>query len=148
MSTAPTTDPQPLTHGHCLCGAVTYRLTGELRPVMYCHCEQCRRTSGHYVAATACRPEQLTIAGEDNLTWYRSSGSAQRGFCRQCGSNLFWKPAHGRYWSIWAGSIDRPTGLCAAQHIYVHMKSDYYDIDDGLPQFSEDYETFFDKALE
>ena len=64
------------------------------------------------------------------------------------GSNLFWKPDHGKHWSIWAGSIDRPTGLQASQHIYVHMKSDYYDIDDGLPQFAEEYKTYFEESFE
>lgn len=137
MSTAPTTS------GHCLCGAVNFTVDGELRPVIYCHCEQCRRTSGHYVAATACRPEQLTIDGEENIQWFRGSATAQRGFCRNCGSNLFWQPEHGKHWSIWAGSLDRPTGLQASQHIYVHMKSDYYEIDDGLPQFAEDYPSYF-----
>ena len=131
-----------MTKGHCLCGAVDYEVAGDLRPLMYCHCEQCRRTGGHYVAATACKPEQLTIRGEENIKWYRSSSSAERGFCQNCGSNLFWKPEHGEHWSIWAGSINRPTGLKAVSHIYVHMKSDYYEIDDGLPQFEEDYPSY------
>ena len=138
MSTAQTAS------GHCHCGAVDYRVSGELRPIICCHCEQCRRTSGHFVAATACRPEQLTIEGEENIKWYSASSSAERGFCQHCGSNLFWKPTHGKHWSIWAGSIDRPTGLKATRHIYVHMKSDYYDLDDGLPQFEEEYVTYFE----
>jgi len=129
--------------GHCLCSSVNYIVRGELRPIMYCHCEQCRRSSGHFVAATACRPEQLDISGEENIKWHRSSPTAERGFCRHCGSGLFWRPEHGKHWSIWAGSLDRPTGLQAARHIYVHMKSDYYEIDDGLPQFEEAYESYF-----
>jgi hypothetical protein len=28
-----------------------------------------------------------------------------------------------------------PTGLALASHIFVDDKSDYYEIDDGLPQF-------------
>ncbi|MGO1081292.1 GFA family protein [Inquilinus sp. CA228] len=39
--------------GGCLCGAVRYRVTGPLRPVVACHCSQCRRTSGHVAAFTA-----------------------------------------------------------------------------------------------
>lgn len=139
---------EPMAKGHCLCGAVDYKVDGELRPVIFCHCEQCRRTSGHYVAATACRPQQLHISGEENIKWYRSSDAAERGFCQHCGSNLFWRPAHGEHWSIWAGSIDLPTELKASQHIYVHMKSDYYDIDDGLPQFAENYKNYFDESFE
>jgi hypothetical protein len=141
-------DSAQTSKGRCLCGAVSFEVAGELRPVIYCHCEQCRRTSGHFVAATACRPQQLTIFGEENIKWYESSESAMRGFCQLCGSSLFWKPAHGEHWSIWAGTHDRPTGLQGDQHFYVHLNSDYYEIDDGLPQFAEDYKTYFEDSVE
>lgn len=136
------------TKGHCLCSAVKYEVAGELRPIIYCHCEQCRRTGGHFVAATACQREQLTITGEENIKWFAASDTARRGFCQQCGSNLFWDPVEGDHWSIWAGSIDRPTGLKAEKHIYMHMKSDYYEINDGLPQFAEEGKTYFKDAFE
>ena len=128
----------PGTHGCCLCGAVSYTVTGPLRPVVYCHCKMCRRTSGHFVAATACHLSQLEIQPSEHLRWYQSSSEAQRGFCSQCGSNLFWKPTGGAYVSIWAGTLADPTGLRGAEHIFVADKGDYYTVDDGLPQFSHD----------
>jgi hypothetical protein len=121
--------------GHCLCGAVRYAVEGPLRPVSYCHCSQCRRSSGHYVAATACNAEDLTLLDEAGLRWYRSSPRARRGFCGECGSSLFWKPDNGRYISIMTGTMDTPTGLTADQHIFVSAASDYYVLADGLPQF-------------
>jgi hypothetical protein len=130
---------EPMTSGRCLCGAVSYTISGDLRPIVYCHCEQCRRTSGHFVAATACRQSQISLDESTGMAWYRSSPDAQRGFCKTCGSSLFWVPEHGRYWSIFAGTLDRPTGLKASSHIYVHMASDYYDIDDGLPAYEEEF---------
>ncbi len=120
--------------GGCLCGAVRYTIAGPLRPVVYCHCEQCRRTSGHHVAATACRATDLTLVVADGLRWYRSSTKAERGFCERCGSNLFWRPAQGDYLSIMAGTLDVPTGLNAEAHIFVGSKSDYYSLQDELPQ--------------
>ena len=36
-----------------MCGAVTYAVEGELRPVTNCHCYRCRRFTGHYLAASA-----------------------------------------------------------------------------------------------
>jgi hypothetical protein len=103
--------------------------------VSYCHCSQCRKTSGHFVAATACAPENLTLINEAGLHWYRSSERARRGFCNHCGSSLFWKPDHGRYISIMAGTLDKPTGVEAVQHIFVRDASDYYVIEDSLPRF-------------
>ena len=134
MSTAQTTDYS----GSCLCGGVAYTVAGELRPVDYCHCSQCRRTSGHFVAATACEPQQLTLTRDASLCWYESSPSAMRGFCKNCGSSLFWRPAHGRHISIMAGTLDPPTGLEAVEHIFVADASDYYTIADGLPQHAGD----------
>ena len=121
--------------GSCLCGAVRFSAQGPLRPVSYCHCSQCRKTSGHFVAATACAPSALTLLDETGLRWYRSSERARRGFCSICGSSLFWQPDHGRYVSIMAGSLDTPTGVDAVEHIFVRDASDYYVIGDDLPRF-------------
>ena len=124
--------------GRCLCGAVRYVVHGPLRDVSYCHCSQCRRTSGHYVAASACESGDLQLIEHRGLRWYRSSAAAERGFCRHCGSSLFWRPAHGAHISIMAGTLDVPTGLAACEHIHVDSASDYYVIDDGLPRFAGD----------
>ena len=119
--------------GGCLCEAVRYRVTGPLRPVCACHCKQCRRTSGHHVAATAAAHADLEISGD--VTWYRSSADASRGFCPKCGSNLFWRRDGAERMSIFAGTLDDPTGLQLIGHIFVADKGDYYEIADGLPQF-------------
>ena len=121
-------------HGHCLCGAVEYAVSGPLRPVVYCHCELCRRTSGHFLAATACPPGNLRLLRSEALRWYNSSSEAQRGFCSVCGANLFWRLVNGAHISILAGTLDAPTGLRGAAHIFVANKSDYYTIDDDLPR--------------
>lgn len=117
--------------GSCLCGRVTYRVAGALRPVVACHCGQCRKTSGHHVAATSAAREGVEITGD--VTWYRSSETARRGFCGTCGSNLFWD-GPGANLSIFAGTLDGPTGLTLIGHIYCADKGDYYEIADAAPQ--------------
>ena len=120
--------------GRCLCGGVRYAVTGKLRPVMACHCTQCRRWSGNFVAATSARTADLTFADSATLAWYHSSETAERGFCVRCGSPMFWREVGGRHTSIMAGTLDPPTGLRLDRHIFVADKSDYYDLTDGLPQ--------------
>ena len=117
--------------GSCLCGEVSYRVNGPLRPVVACHCGQCRKTTGHHVAATSAAREDVEITGD--VTWYRSSRTARRGFCGSCGSNLFWD-GPGANLSIFAGTLDGATGLSLIGHIYCADKGDYYEIADGLPQ--------------
>lgn len=123
--------------GQCHCGAVTFEVTGPVREVIYCHCGQCRKQSGHIVAATACRDDQLSVSGEENLTWYAASEKARRGFCKTCGSHLFWKANGSDATSIMAGSFQKPSGLHSGHHIHVADKGDYYEIADGLPQFAQ-----------
>ena len=120
--------------GRCLCGGVRYRVAGDLRPVIYCHCGQCRRTSGHFVAATAVAMDALEIVAGESLTWFASSEYASRGFCRVCGSSLFWRLDDGSHMSIMAGTLDDSGGLEAVEHIYVGAKGGYYELTDGLPQ--------------
>ena len=117
--------------GSCLCHAVSFRVTGPLRPVIACHCQQCRKTSGHHVAATSAARDAVEIVGE--VRWYASSDQARRGFCPECGSNLFWDGS-GTNLSIFAGTLDAPTGLAIKGHIYCADKGDYYEITDGEPQ--------------
>jgi hypothetical protein len=121
--------------GGCLCGAVRYDVEGPMRSVIGCHCQQCRRTSGHHVAATAAAREAVKIEGD--VAWYVSSERARRGFCGTCGSNLFWD-GPGSHLSIMAGTLDQPSGLRMAGHIFMASKGDYYEIGDGLPQADGD----------
>ena len=116
--------------GSCLCGQVVYSVRGPLRPVVACHCGQCRKTSGHHVAMTSAPRCAVEISGEPR--WYASSGTARRGFCGTCGSNMFWDGL-GENLSISAGTLDTPTGLGLVGHIYCASKGDYYEIADGLP---------------
>ena len=117
--------------GRCLCGAVRYETDAALRPVVACHCSQCRLSSGFHVAATSAPRDAVRIEGA--VTWFASSSEARRGFCGTCGSNLFWDGG-GASLSIMAGTLDAPTGLAMAGHIFVGDKPDWYAIADGLPQ--------------
>lgn len=121
--------------GRCSCGAVTFRTRGELRGVVYCHCSQCRRQTGHFLASTNVSDENLEVSGAEQVTWFHSSGDAKRGFCSHCGSGLFWKHGKLGHTSILAGAFDAPSGLVGSKHIFVMDKGDYYSIEDGLPQY-------------
>jgi hypothetical protein len=111
--------------GSCLCGGVRFSVRGPLRDVEYCHCLMCQRVLTHFGAFTSCAPEALHIDSARKLKWYRSSREVRRGFCRDCGSQLFWEPAHGRHISISAGSLDQPTGLHGGEHKFVDQTADY-----------------------
>jgi len=120
--------------GSCLCGAVHFEVSGPLRGVIFCHCSQYRKQTGHFFAATNVLTENLTISGEDQVKWYAASPDALRGFCGTCGSALFWKAKNYPYTAILAGAFDGAPGLVGLRHDFVANKGDYYQITDGLPQ--------------
>lgn len=120
--------------GSCECGSVRYQVTGELRPVVACHCSQCRKTSGHYWAATQVPNDRFELTQRGALKWFNSSDTARRGFCADCGSSLFWELAGEGATSIGAGTLDTATGVELAAHIFCADKGDYYAITDDVPQ--------------
>ena len=117
--------------GSCLCGAVSYEVTGPLRPVIACHCTQCRKQTSSFGHFTAAQDEDLRLTSDRGLKWYRASEKARRGFCGKCGSVMFWKGDGKTYISIAAGSLDGATGLTLEGHIYCDNADDYYEICGG-----------------
>lgn len=123
--------------GGCLCGAVKYAVDGPIREVVYCHCSQCRKQTGLYYAASNAMNADLKVEGEANVTWYASSDTGRRGFCKTCGSALFWKNEGADYTSIMAGSFEDDVPLVAGYHIFCEDKGGFYAIEDGLKQYGQ-----------
>lgn len=115
-----------------------YSVSASLRPVVACHCSDCRHFNGHFAAYTAVDRQALTIHDDKScLQWYCKPANVRRGFCKLCGSSLFWDRTDREIISISAGSLDEPTELYMCAHIYVASKGDYYALTDDLKQFSE-----------
>lgn len=125
--------------GRCLCGAVSLQGETDRKDVTVCHCGQCRKWSGRLRASVNAPHERHEVSdAQYALGWHRASPHVRRGFCKICGSALFW---HGdglddqkERIAIAAGAMDAPTALALEEHIYVADKGDYYEIADGLKQ--------------
>lgn len=118
--------------GGCLCGAVRFAVDGPVGAVAVCHCSQCRRWSGHVWGGSLVAAEDLRLTRDAGLRWYRSSATAARGFCADCGASLFWKAEGEGHVSVAAGAFDPPTGLTTGKHIFTADAGDYY-APDGPP---------------
>lgn len=125
----------------CLCGSVKFEVSGQLRDVVACHCQQCRKQTGTYMSATGCNDDQLNMLSSDALSWYESTPGYKRGFCGKCGSVLFWKAMNTTRTAIAAGCFDAPLGVRLSGHIFCEFKGDYYEIAGGdyQSQGSEGY---------
>ena len=122
-------------HGHCLCGAVSFKIFGDLRQVVNCHCGQCLHTHGHFGAYSSVEKNKFKFVNDAGLKWFRSSKEARRGFCQECGASLFWERLGGSTISISAGMLDLDQEVKTIGHIYCSDKPAYYEIADDLPQF-------------
>jgi hypothetical protein len=100
-------------------------------PVTACHCTQCRKMTGNYWASFHVEDADLKLIKTDGLKWFASSDFAKRGFCKECGSTLFWKKNGSSNTSVCPGTIDGKTGLTLTEHIFVEDSGDYYQIAGG-----------------
>ena len=130
-------------NGSCACGGVKFILKGDLRDVVLCHCSQCRKTSGHYWAATQVDNDGLIFLIETTLKWYRSLDIARRGFCSGCGGSLFYERFGDWRIAVAAGTVDWPLDLKIMRNIYVASKGDYYSIADDVLQFEEYWQSYW-----
>ena len=125
--------------GGCLCGGVRYRIDGDCRDIICCHCENCRRTHGHVAAYTALDQSALTLVSAHTLQWFHdASPDTYRGFCNRCGASLFWDARDGgKRISVAAGSLDDSGSLQTIGHVFVAEAGSYYEIADGLPGYDQ-----------
>lgn len=121
--------------GRCLCQAVSFRVSPPLRPIDFCHCRECRRQFGDHAVFTGSYTRNLAIAEAHDgaLGWYDSSDVARRGFCRDCGTPLFYQRKDMDWTSISAGALDETSGLKLGFHIFVAEQAGYDTIGDGRP---------------
>ncbi len=110
--------------GGCLCGAVRFEADDVPHEMGVCHCGQCRRwASGPYFAV---RGDGVRFEGEENLGRYRSSGWAERGFCRTCGSSLFYHMLEEPFYMLAAGAFDDQSGFRLARQVFIDEKPAFY----------------------
>jgi hypothetical protein len=89
-----------------------------------CHCGMCRRWSGG--AFFAAQATGVMFAGREQLGRYASSEWAERGFCKQCGTTLFYflKPTQTYMMSV--GAFDDPGPFRLVREIFIDRKPEGY----------------------
>ena len=115
--------------GACICGKVSYKATLKTSAGA-CHCGMCRQWSGGpYMAVHA--TGKPAFNGEEHIGIYSSSQWAERGFCKNCGSNLFYhllpRPGlpDGEY-MLSAGAIADQSQLNFDNEVYVEQAPGWY----------------------
>ncbi len=116
------------TQGHCLCGAVRFTATLPEAHFRICHCGMCRRWSGSPLFGVGVETDSVSFfQGEEAITRYRSSDWAERGFCRHCGSHLFYHFKATDHYIMLLGLLDDQASFTLTGEIYTDDKPSCYD---------------------
>ena len=112
--------------GGCLCGAVRFAATPAKPEMDVCHCSMCQRWTGGVFMSTSCGTSLEIVEGEGELGLYPSSEWAERGFCRKCGSSLFWRGIEDGHVAVSMQAFDDPTRFSFAEEIFIDEKPATY----------------------
>lgn len=127
--------------GGCLCGAIRYEID-RVFDLIYCHCNNCRRSSGAPVLLTAQVAGDAFRLTSGTPNDYRTSATGRSYFCGKCGCGLYGEytaPNHplakdGRYFSVRVGTLDEPERVRPQIHQFIENKLSWFDTTDDLPR--------------
>ena len=121
--------------GQCLCGQISYEITGTIGPLGNCHCAKCRSAHAAAFATTArvARRHFSWRKGEERLRAFESSPGKKRFFCPDCGTHLIAAWDHEEEVIIRIGSLIDDPGSKPVVHVWTEQKAPWFDLEDGLP---------------
>jgi Uncharacterized conserved protein len=140
--------------GGCQCGAVRFRIRGEIGPASICHCRMCQKQFGGFFGPFVAVKGELEWMREEP-SYFQSSVNIARGFCGKCGTPLTYRHPDGLEMAI--GAFDERDDLAPTLQINyaarlpwvetifdqpVHEDPDYYRRQEKIISFQHpDHET-------
>ena len=123
--------------GGCLCGDVRYEVSGSSLWRSICYCESCTRAAGAPATAWAGFEKSKFRLLKGRIEIYESSPGVHRGFCRRCGTNLFYRLKQAGNYVICAGTFDDSSLFKLVGEIFIDNKPDGYDFAGDHPRLTE-----------
>lgn len=123
--------------GGCNCGAVRYEMQGDVEHHALCHCADCRKASGAPVTAWALvRNDQITITGKPKA--YASSPGAERLFCDNCGTSLFYRneAIFPDMIDVMSATLETPDAIPLGAQIQTEERIGWMEHLDKVPSFA------------
>jgi len=111
--------------GHCLCGAIGISVKTMSKNIGGCHCQMCRKWGGGPLLVVDCGSE-VSFEGQENITTFNSSEWAERAFCKQCGTHLFYRLKQNSQHFIPVGLFEQSPDFVFDHQIFIDEKPGYY----------------------
>ena len=127
--------------GGCQCGAVRFRIRGQLGRASICHCRMCQKQFGAFFSALVTAPAGGVEWVRAEPSYFQSSVNIERGFCPSCGSPVTVKLEHKPdLLGLLAAGLDDPSRYKPAIDIFTasawpwdHMLPETQKLPQGLP---------------
>ena len=127
--------------GDCLCGNVSYQITGNLGIFQYCNCSRCRKFTGSAFAANIfVAPEHFQwLQGEDSISVYNLPDTRHfaTAFCKNCGSSLPWTAQTGKAVIIPAGTLNGDPEIRPMHSIFCASRAEWYTDPASITEYDE-----------
>ena len=122
--------------GGCLCGAVRFTKKNPNTKVGACHCGMCRKWGGGPYMEVNCGTD-ISFEGEDSISVYSSSEWAERGFCKNCGSHLFYRLKASQEHMVAAGLFDDQEHFVFESQVFIDKKPSFYSFSNKTKDMTE-----------
>jgi hypothetical protein len=129
-------DHTKVENGYCLCKKVRISIQPEKKVFDACHCGMCRRWGGG-PALTVEGGKTIQFQGEEFISRYRSSAWAERGFCKNCGTHLFYHLKDANFYNFSLGIFDNASHFQFKVQIYIDSKPSNYAFANKTEEMTE-----------
>jgi len=101
-----------------------------------CHCSICRRWGGGPALAVEASGG-VKFKNESAISTFSSSDWAERGFCSNCGTHLYYKLKDNKFWSAPLCLLDNQSELKFMTQIFVDHKPENYEFTNKTKMMTE-----------
>lgn len=122
--------------GSCLCGAISITTNTANNSVGTCHCGMCRKWGGGPFMVVGCGTD-IAFTGADAIAVYDSSDWAERGFCKDCGSHLFYRLKKGQQHMVPVGLFDDQEHFVLERQVCIDKKPSFYQFSNKTNEMTE-----------
>eukprot|EP01130_Rhizamoeba_saxonica_P001364 TRINITY_DN11228_c0_g1_i1.p1 TRINITY_DN11228_c0_g1~~TRINITY_DN11228_c0_g1_i1.p1 ORF type:complete len:159 (-),score=27.71 TRINITY_DN11228_c0_g1_i1:67-492(-) len=112
--------------GSCLCGLVKFTTQKRSNEMHACHCSRCRKWTGSPLLSTNCGNSFDIVEGSQYVKVFASSSWAERAFCSNCGSSLYYRLIEADDFTVPIGLLDNVADIKFVGQIFVEEKPEYY----------------------
>jgi hypothetical protein len=112
-------------NGSCLCGKVVVTANTVNPEVHACHCNMCQLWNGGPTMSVHCGTD-VSFTNEEHISVYKSCDWAELGFCKNCGSHLFYRSSDNGEYILQAGTFASDDDFELNQQIFIDEKPSYY----------------------